>query len=217
MTLKRRGFLQMLGGAAAAPILPPVSIAGAAATAPAAVTYPASAMHAAIYHAQSRFSVSVFGLMRVCGVDQAQAQALLGDLSARGVIGTVQGARASSLWASSNIMKRSFANAVAARKVALAKSVPGIEAPKPRLDRKLSDLMGEDGPEADQSPVQEADQVDLQPTDCDQLDAGSPDTLDTVNAAVETTGEAEQLRDDLTLDAPEATGEKTDQFDQTGV
>ena len=122
MSLKRRGFLQMLGGAVAAPLMPAVSLGSTTATASAAATaYPASAFHAAIYHAQTRVSVSVFGLAHTLGLKTVQAEVLMADMSARGILGPLQGTVQRGGWANSNVLHRHKGVAAAARKLARTK------------------------------------------------------------------------------------------------
>ena len=119
--MKRRGFLQLLGGALTAPVLPSASLGAGSA-------YPASALHAAIYHAQTRVTVSAFGLAHVLGLKSTQAQALMADLSARGVIGPVQGA-ARGGWAASNVLVRQAGDAVAAQRLAQGRRPAAVSAP----------------------------------------------------------------------------------------
>jgi len=111
--MKRRGFLQILGGAIAAPLMPQASLGAAT-----KVGYPASALHAAIYHAQSRVNFSVFALATKLGLSLDQAEALMKDMSARGILGPLQGTTKSGRWALSKIWERPFVDAAAAQKVA---------------------------------------------------------------------------------------------------
>lgn len=111
--MKRRGFLQMLGGAVAVPLMPNVSVGAAA-----KVAYPASALHAAIYHAQSRVNFSVFSLARQLGLNMDQAEQLMSDMSTRGILGPLQGTTQSGRWALSRVWQRPFVDAAAAQKVA---------------------------------------------------------------------------------------------------
>ena len=62
----------------AAPLLPSVSFAAATKAA-----YPASALHAAIYHAQQRVNFPVFSLAKQLRLDLGQAEALMADMSKR--------------------------------------------------------------------------------------------------------------------------------------
>ena len=117
MTMKRRGFLQMLGGAFAAPLLPSASL-GAASKA----TYPASALHAAIYHAQSRVNFSVFSLAQQLGLQLGQAEALMGDMSKRGILGPLQGSTQAGRWARSKVWTHPMATARAAQEAAKSKT-----------------------------------------------------------------------------------------------
>ncbi len=113
--MKRRGFLQMLGGAFAAPLMPSASLGVAT-----KVAYPASALHAAIYHAQSRVNFSVFALATKLGLSLDQAEALMSDMSARGILGPLQGTTQSGRWALSKVWQRPFVDAAAAQKAARA-------------------------------------------------------------------------------------------------
>ena len=116
MTMKRRGFLSMLGGAFAAPLLPSVSFAAATKAA-----YPASALHAAIYHAQQRVNFSVFLLAKQLRLDLGQAEALMADMSKRGILGPMQGSTQAGRWARSKVWTHPMANAAAARDAAHSK------------------------------------------------------------------------------------------------
>jgi len=114
--LKRRGFLSMLGGAIAAPLMPSVSLGAATKAA-----YPASALHAAIYHAQSRVNFSVFALAKQLGLDLGQAEALMSDMSKRGILGELQGTTQAGRWARSKVWSKPMLKAEAARNAAKAK------------------------------------------------------------------------------------------------
>ena len=116
MSIKRRGFLAMLGGAFAAPLMPSVSLGAATKAA-----YPASALHAAIYHAQTRVNFSVFALAQQLGLQLGQAEAVMTEMTKRGILGPLQGTTQSGRWASSRVLRRPFADGVAARKLADAR------------------------------------------------------------------------------------------------
>lgn len=113
MTLKRRGFLQMCGRAVAAPLMPSVSMGAAT-----KVAYPASALHATIYHAQSRVNFSAFALAQKLGLSLGQAELLMVDMSARGILGSIQGTTKAGQWALSKVWNRPFVDAAAARRIA---------------------------------------------------------------------------------------------------
>jgi hypothetical protein len=113
----RRGFLKMLGGALAAPLMPSVSFAAASKAA-----YPASALHAAIYHAQTRVNFSAFALAQKLQLQIPQAEALMADMSARGILGPLQGQTQSGRWALSKVWNRSFVDAAAAQNTVRAKA-----------------------------------------------------------------------------------------------
>lgn len=118
MTIKRRGFLQMLGGAFAAPLLPSASLGAAT-----KVGYPASALHAAIYHAQQRVNFSVFTLAQQLGLQLGQAEQLMSDMSARGILGPLQGTTQAGRWARSKVwIHPSKSSLAAARSATAAKS-----------------------------------------------------------------------------------------------
>ena len=119
--MKRRGFLQLIGAATTAPFLPaPIA---RAAVAPAALT--TSSVHAAILHAGARTSISRWGLMSQLGVGKVEADALMRELSRRGIIGSLNGASNGSPWARSKI-----ANPAMVR----GRTDPGKPAPKTHKD-----------------------------------------------------------------------------------
>ena len=105
--MQRRKFLQFLGAATTAPFLPAPALAAAAPTA----TYSAASVHAGIYYAQTHASFSVWGLSRAVDIPMEQAQALMMDLSKRGVISPLQGSTFGGRWASSKIMDSEVAAA----------------------------------------------------------------------------------------------------------
>jgi len=106
----------MLGGAVAAPLLPSVSLGAATKAA-----YPASALHAAIYHAKSRVNFSVFSLSKTLGLNIGQAEQIMSDMSARGILGPLQGSTQSGRWALSKVWERPFVDAASAQKIARTK------------------------------------------------------------------------------------------------
>ncbi|AKS44656.1 hypothetical protein SAMN05444287_2430 [Octadecabacter temperatus] len=116
MSIKRRGFLQMLGGAFAAPLVPSASLGAATKAA-----YPASALHAAIYHSQSRVSFSVFTLAQQLGLQLGQAEQLMKDMSKRGILGPLQGRTQAGRWAQSKVWIRPSNSVVATRTAAAAR------------------------------------------------------------------------------------------------
>ncbi|MCF2871690.1 hypothetical protein L0664_11490 [Octadecabacter sp. G9-8] len=125
MTMKRRGFLQLLGGALAAPLMPSASLGAASKAA-----YPASALHAAIYHAQSRVNFSVFALAQKLGLDLGQAEQLMSDMSTRGILGPMQGSTQAGRWARSKVWTHPIVNAQTAREATKAKR----DTPQTRTD-----------------------------------------------------------------------------------
>ena len=122
MSIKRRGFLQMLGGAFAAPLMPSASLGAATKAA-----YPASALHAAIYHSQSRVSFSVFTLAKQLGLQLGQAEQLMMDMSKRGILGPLQGRTQAGRWAHSKVWIRPANSVVATRTAAAARTATSAE------------------------------------------------------------------------------------------
>lgn len=106
----------MLGGAFAAPLLPSASLGAATKAA-----YPASALHAAIYHSQSRVSFSVFTLAQQLGLQLGQAEQLMTDMSKRGILGPLQGKTQAGRWAQSKVWIRPSNSVVATRTAAAAR------------------------------------------------------------------------------------------------
>ena len=98
--MKRRRFLSLFGATAATPFLPAPAMA-AAAKAP----YGPAAVHAAIYHAKTRAVFSVWGLAKAANLPLESAEALMGDLARRGVLGPMQGTTFGGRWAASRIME----------------------------------------------------------------------------------------------------------------
>lgn len=127
MNIKRRGFLGMLGGAFAAPLLPSASLGAATKAA-----YPASALHAAIYHAQSRVNFSVFALAKQLRLDMGQAEQLMADMSKRGIVGPLQGSTQAGRWARSKVWTHPMVNAETARKASKANREPAKTTAEPR-------------------------------------------------------------------------------------
>lgn len=137
--MKRRKFLGVLGGAITAPFLPAPVVAATVKAAP----YSGAAMHAAIYHAQSRAVFSVWGLAKTLNLPLPQAEALMGDLAKRGIVGPLQGTTFGGRWASSKIMKsEALALHRAARSGRDTLSTPRTEDtwPQPDLGRLLAHL-----------------------------------------------------------------------------
>lgn len=131
--MKRRKFLGLFGAAVAAPLAPMPTMASSSAV------YSKSALHAAIIHAQSRVSFSVWGLAQTLGVSAQQAEALMTELAKRGTLGPLQGTTFGGRWANSNILRRETAVAVqqAARKAAHSKSEPTFQSGKAEPDLSL--------------------------------------------------------------------------------
>ena len=81
MTLKRRSFLGMIGAAAIAPAMPMRTAA-----APAAAVYNRYMYGLAVFHARTRASLSTGDLMAKLRVSAIQAEALMGEMTATGVV-----------------------------------------------------------------------------------------------------------------------------------
>lgn len=103
--MQRRNFLQIIGAAIAAPLMPSASFGSVAKVAP----YTPAALHGAILHAQSRCSISSWSLAQTLGVPVAQANALMADMIDRGILGNLRGSAGGSRWASSKVFKPAFA------------------------------------------------------------------------------------------------------------
>jgi len=101
--MKRRSFLQMLGAGVTAPFMP------AAPAVAAKATYSSAAVHAAIYHAQSRAVFSVWGLAKAANLSLDQATAVMEHLAERGILGPLQGTTFGGRWASSRVLLRQTA------------------------------------------------------------------------------------------------------------
>lgn len=124
--MKRRGFLQLLGSAMTAPLLPalPASVASKAA-------YPAMAMKMALDQAKHRVSFSVFSMAQQLGLNINQAEALMVDLSKKGVVGPLQGATQSGKWAQSKLWQRPAGSVVAGSKAIQPRTVSEPQAQTP--------------------------------------------------------------------------------------
>lgn len=93
--MNRRHFVRLLGAAVAAPAMPaPVAMPAARpASAAAGAAYSRTLYGHAVFHARTRASLSAADLMTRLKVSAAQAEALMGEMSARGVLTpVVQGA-----------------------------------------------------------------------------------------------------------------------------
>lgn len=86
MTMKRRGFLTMLGAAVTAPALPAVS------SAPAAAAYNRYMYGLAVFHARTRAHVSARGIAYCLKVSTAQAEAMIAEMTKNGLVKPVFGA-----------------------------------------------------------------------------------------------------------------------------
>ncbi|MEY1554172.1 hypothetical protein AB3Y40_00925 [Yoonia sp. R2331] len=97
--MKRRGFLGMFGAAIAAPIMP--AMGGTVAT---AATYNRYTFGLAVFHARTRAHVSARGLAYCLKVTVPQAEAMIGEMSAKGMVRPVLGAAGGHVRAVSNIL-----------------------------------------------------------------------------------------------------------------
>ena len=113
--MKRRGFLQLLGAALTAPLLPSQCLGAAVGVASRTAAYPALAYKLATDQARSRVSFSVFSLAKQLGLRVDQTEALLADLSKQGVLGPLQGTTQAGRWARSRVWQRPSGSVVAAQ------------------------------------------------------------------------------------------------------
>lgn len=116
--MKRRGFLQMLGGVLSAPLMPPISMGAASVGVASKAAYPALAMKMAMDQAKHRVSFSVFSMAQQLGLQMDQAEALMVDLSKKGVVGPLQGATKAGRWARSQHWQRPAGSVVASKNIA---------------------------------------------------------------------------------------------------
>jgi hypothetical protein len=96
--MKRRNFLGFLGAAIAAPALPAIAPAATAAT------YNRYTYGLAVFHARTRAHVSARGIAYCLKVPTAQAEAMIAEMSANGLVKPVFGA-GGNVRAVSNILK----------------------------------------------------------------------------------------------------------------
>ena len=134
MQMKRRGFLTMFGATIAAPALP------MAAPAPVAATYSRYMYGLAVFHARTRAHVSARGLALGLRVSQAQAAAMIAEMSASGLVKPVglNGVRAVS-----NILKPDawgLSKAAAKQRAELRKSKRNARKDEPDLSPLLAHL-----------------------------------------------------------------------------
>ena len=135
--MKRRSFMRMFGAAAAAPALPAMPLAAA----PAA--YSKAAFHAAVYHAQSRVSFSVWGLAQQIGIPVGQAETLMSDMAARGILGPIQGTTFGGRWATSNVLQQevlALRTAEQARKLGQGSADRALKADLSKMMTHLRDM-----------------------------------------------------------------------------
>ena len=82
--MRRRSFLSLIGAAGLAPALPSVGAA-----APVAAGYNRYMYGLAVFHARTRASLSAGDLMARLKVTAVQADAMIGEMTAKGVLGPV--------------------------------------------------------------------------------------------------------------------------------
>lgn len=100
--MKRRNFLGLIGATVAAPFLP----AGAGmATTPVAAAYNRYTFGLAVFHARTRAHVSARGLAHCLRVSLPQAEAMIAEMSGKGLVTPVLGGPAGKVRAVSNILK----------------------------------------------------------------------------------------------------------------
>lgn len=115
--MKRRGFLQLLGSAMTAPLMPGLPAGAAAVGTVSNAAYPALAMKMALDQAKHRVNFSVFSMAQQLGLGIEQADALMVDLSKQGVVGPIQGVTQSGRWAQSKLWERPAGSVVASSQV----------------------------------------------------------------------------------------------------
>ena len=135
--MKRRNFLGLFGAAAATPFLPQISVARAAQ----AGAYSGAAMHGAILHAQTHSAFSVWNLAKSLKLPVTQAEALMGDLAKRGVIGPLQGTTFGGRWATSNVLLRDTLAASRAVRNSGANTKTDMKLANRRSEADLSELL----------------------------------------------------------------------------
>ena len=113
--MKRRGFLQLLGSAMTAPLLPALPAGASAVGTASKAAYPAMAMKMALDQAKHRVHFSVFSMAQQLGLGLDQAEALMMDLSKKGVVGPLHGATQSGRYARSRLWQRPAGSVVASR------------------------------------------------------------------------------------------------------
>ena len=116
--MKRRGFLQLLGSAMTAPLMPALPAGAATVGTGSKAAYPAMAMKMALDQARHRVHFSVFTMAQQLGLGLDQAEALMVDLSKKGVVGPLQGATQSGRYARSRMWQRPAGSVVASKAAA---------------------------------------------------------------------------------------------------
>ena len=88
--MKRRNFLSMLGAAVTVPMIPVPAMAGASATATAAAAgYNRYQYGLAVFQARSQASLGIADLVARLHISTAQAEAMLGEMRASGIVAPV--------------------------------------------------------------------------------------------------------------------------------
>ncbi len=103
MTLKRRNFFGMLGAAAVAPMIPV-----RAAAAPAAVVYNRYMYGLAVFHARTKASLSTGDLMAKLRVSAVQAEAMMGEMTASGIVQPIAQSAVGAVRAINPTIQRSY-------------------------------------------------------------------------------------------------------------
>ncbi len=137
--MNRRGFLQTFAAALSTPLLPTSSFGAATRVAASAATkaaYPALAMKIAMDQAKSRVNFSVFSMAQQMGLPLGQAEALMIDLSKKGIVGPIQGATQSGRWARSQVWQRPAGSVVATGKVSQSASSAKANQSRTQIETK---------------------------------------------------------------------------------
>ncbi len=154
MTMKRRSFLGMLGAAAVAPAIPM-----RAAAAPAAAVYNRYMYGLAVFHARTRASLSTGDLMAKLRVSAVQANAMMGEMTATGVVQPIAQSAVGAVRAINPTIQRSYdpsARRLATKiKDAAQAALDHLEAqdaaPTDEIEPDLTDEMPQEGTQEDTS------------------------------------------------------------------
>jgi len=154
MTLKRRSFLGMIGAAAIAPAMPMRTAA-----APAAAVYNRYMYGLAVFHARTRASLSTGDLMAKLRVSAIQAEALMGKMTATGVVQPIAQSAIGAVRAINPTIQRAYdpsarrlaSKLTEAAKTALDHLEAQDAAPTDEIDTDLADETPQDVLEEDTS------------------------------------------------------------------